>query len=406
MIRHYPITLYFLLFTLLSQAGCFSTRIVQVAESQLSKEAISAKLKSGPQAATSDTSTKPIGDVGVVIELRSYARQWRGALYGGWREKAEVYATVSTQIMAAFQEAGVAARLIHDDADPRWIDVGPVVYVQYAESVRTETSGGGLAWSWEPGPKIPVAVPSAHPGMSPLYMKPIQTREIIDPSVDVTIYNSEGNVIDTAAVASPRAIAETFLRSMHIQPSPFFTLPDELKRALATKPRTAKDFEKRGDAYLAVHEYNKAIEAFESAISLARKDKVMQGVCHSQMGLAYASLKEWNRALQEYEKAMSCQPPLPTSAVVKLNMAVAYVNLQQYDRALQECENALALEPPPEIRLMAKMNMVKPLYYLKEYERAAELVEYLNPRREDLDNLVGHEFVEEVLSKAKSVPDP
>jgi len=402
MIRHYPITHYFLLFTLFFQAGCFSTSVVQVAESQLSKEAISAKLKSRLQSTTSITSGKTIDDVGLIIELRSYARDWRGLSYGGWREKAEVYTTVSTQIMAAFQEAGVAARLIHDEADPRWIDVGPVVYVQYSESVRTETSGGGLAWGWEPGPKIPIAVPPPGQPGSPLYMKPVQTQEIIDPSVRVTIYNSEGNEVDTEFVVSPRGVVETFLESMNIQPSPVFRLPDELKRALATEPRTTKDSEKRGDAYLAMHEYNTAIGAFESAIRLAPKDKVMQSVCRNKMGLAYAGLKEWDQALQEYEKAMSCQPRLPASATIKLNMSIACVNLERYDRALQECEEALALGPPPELSVTIKMHMVKPLYFLKEYKQAAELVQYLNLRRQELDDLVGREVVEEIISKARS----
>jgi tetratricopeptide (TPR) repeat protein len=401
MIRHHRITRPVLLCALFFQAGCFSTSVVQVTEPGLSQESIAAKLKSRPPAATSNTTTTPVSDVGVIIELRSYVRKWRGALYGGWREKAEVYATVSTQIMAAFQEAGVAAQLIHDEVDPRWTDIGPAVCVQYAESVRTETSGGGLAWGWEPGPKIPIAVPSAHPGMSPLYMNAVQTHEIITPSVDVTIYNSDGNVVDTEHVISPRGVVETFARSMHIQPRPFFTLSDELKRALAKEPRTAKDFEKRGDAYLAMHEYNTAIDTYESAIRLAPKDKALQSACRNQMGLAYAGLKEWDRALQEYEKAMSCQPQLPVSATIKLNMSIACVNLERYDRALQECEEALALKPPPELSVTIKMHMVKPLYCLKEYKRAAEIVQYLNLRRQELDDLVGREVVEDVLSKAK-----
>ena len=403
MIRHYPLTHCFLLFALFFQAGCFSTSIVQVPESQLSKEAISARLKYRPHTATSDTSTKPVGDVGVIIELRSYVRKWRGALYGGWREKAEVYTTASTQIIAAFQEAGIAVQLIRDEADPRLIDVGPLVYVQYAESVRTETSGGGLAWGWEPGPKIAhtITIPERPPVV--LYTKAVQTWEIIEPSANVTFYNPMGDVIDTTAnLVSPHAIAEAFCRSMHVQPRPFFTLSDELKRALATKPRTVKDFEMCGDAYLAIHEYNKAIEAFESAIRLAKKDKVLLSKSHNNIGLAYADLKEWNRALQEYEKAISYQPELPVSVIIRLNMVTAYINLEQYDRALEECENALALKPSPKWSATIRMNMVKPLYYLKEYKRAAEIVQFLSLWREELDDLVGHEFVEEVLSKGRT----
>jgi hypothetical protein len=101
--------------------------VEQVQEPRLSKETISTKLNSRTKTTTSDGSVKAIEDVGVIIELRSYVRKWRGLFYGGWREKTEVYTKVVSEVMKALEEAGINALLIRDEMDPRLQDVGPVL---------------------------------------------------------------------------------------------------------------------------------------------------------------------------------------------------------------------------------------------------------------------------------------
>ncbi len=375
--KPYHLVIYcFWLVPVLFQAGCYSTSmnslmkfcfasVVQVQEPRLSKETISTKLRSRTKTMTSDGSAKAIEDVGVIIELRSYARKWRGLFYGGWREKTEVYTTVVSEVMKALEEAGISASLIRDEMDPRLQDVGPVLYVQYYEDVRIgKRPGGGIAHPWEPG-ATPVTIPGPAPGAQ--YIK--GPYEIIDRSYVFSSYTIEGDEILISDAVSPVGMVEAFLKSMNIQPSPVLKLPDELKRALASEPRTAKDFEMQGHAYLEIWEYDKAIEALKSAIKLAPKDKGIQGACHNNIGLAYVCLQQYDRALREYEKAMSYDPGANASVALKINM-------------------------------------VKPLYHLKEYKRAAELVEYLSLRRQDLDNLLGREAIEEILSKGKSMTEP
>jgi tetratricopeptide (TPR) repeat protein len=200
-----------------------------------------------------------------------------------------------------------------------------------------------------------------------MYTNPV--HEIIDRYYVFSCYTIEGDEVLTSTAVSPVSMAEACLDSMKIEPDPVRKLSDELKRVLTSEPRTAKDFEVRGRAYLEIGEYGKAIEAFESAIELAPEDKVIQGTCHNNIGLAYMSLQQHDRALSEYEKAMSYEP------------------------------GAMA-------RVLLKMNMLKALYELKEYKRAAELIEDLKYARKYLDSQLGREVIEEILSKSESSPNP
>jgi hypothetical protein len=170
---------------LIFQPGCFTAQVIQVEEPELSKEVISMKLKSRAETMTSDGSAKPAEDVGIIIELRSYARLWRGALYGGWREKQEVYAAVCSEVMTALQKAGISASLIRDETDPRLENIGILLHVKYNESIASRTV-------WNPNHTF-VEIPGPVPGG--MYIGGYEEVSEAVGSYRIAIYNMMGEEI-------------------------------------------------------------------------------------------------------------------------------------------------------------------------------------------------------------------
>ncbi|MDO8721161.1 MAG: hypothetical protein Q7J31_02915 [Syntrophales bacterium] len=115
-------------------SGC--AHVVNVEKPKLNIENTIAKLRPADKSKGFDDERK-IKTVGVLIELKSYAKIWRGALYGGWRKEEEVYKIVSSNIMSSLEKAGIGASLIYNETDPRLENIGIIFHIEYSERIET-----------------------------------------------------------------------------------------------------------------------------------------------------------------------------------------------------------------------------------------------------------------------------
>ena len=119
-------------------------------------------------------------------------------------------------------------------------------------------------------------------------------------------------------------------------------------------------YDKRGDAYRNLEEYQRAIADYDCAIEL----DPTSARAYNSRGIAYNNLKEYQRAIADYDRAIELDP---TSALYYDNRGIAYNNLKEYQRAIADYDQAIELDPT-----YARAYNSRGIAYndLKEYQQA------------------------------------
>src|SRR3989337_2417825 len=109
--------------------------------------------------------------------------------------------------------------------------------------------------------------------------------------------------------------------------------------AKAADTLSAADWFKKGYQYALDKEYDKAIEAFTSAIALDPND----AVAYNNRGVVYGRDKgQYDRAIEDFNKAIQLDP---NDAAAYNNRGLAYDDKGQYDRAIEDYNKAIELDP-------------------------------------------------------------
>jgi tetratricopeptide (TPR) repeat protein len=112
--------------------------------------------------------------------------------------------------------------------------------------------------------------------------------------------------------------------------------------AIQTGPQSpdilATAFNNRGEAYLAKHDFDRAIEDLNSSTSLNSND-VSPLI---NRGVAYFEKHEYDRAMQDFNRAITLQPD---HAGALHNRGRLYSALLEYDRAIADFDQAIKLRP-------------------------------------------------------------
>lgn len=106
--------------------------------------------------------------------------------------------------------------------------------------------------------------------------------------------------------------------------------------AIEKDGRAPAAFNGRGDAYLMLKQYDKAIADFKQALTLQEK----YHEAHYNLGLAYYYKELHADAIKEYNRAIEIKPDL---AVAYFNRSGTYFTIQQYEPALRDALKAQEL---------------------------------------------------------------
>ncbi|OGW20309.1 MAG: hypothetical protein A2X55_10630 [Nitrospirae bacterium GWB2_47_37] len=139
----------------------------------------------------------------------------------------------------------------------------------------------------------------------------------------------------------------------------------EAKYKKATDTLTAKALLTKGLNYSVNEEYDRAIEAYTSAIAL--DPSYADAYAYSSRGVAYTMKGQYDKAIEDCSKAISLNPK---DAYAYSFRGVAYANKGQYDRAIEDYSKAIALDHP---NLAAAYSSRGVVYAKKgQYDKAIE----------------------------------
>ncbi len=114
-------------------------------------------------------------------------------------------------------------------------------------------------------------------------------------------------------------------------------LPDYLE-ALKLEPNVPEHYNSIGDAYYAVGENQRAIDAFTKAMDLGLKSAAY----YNYRGNAYHALKQYDRAIEDYSEAIALDPD---EAQYQVNRANSRRLAGDYEASFPEYDEAIALAP-------------------------------------------------------------
>lgn len=102
-----------------------------------------------------------------------------------------------------------------------------------------------------------------------------------------------------------------------------------------------------GDAQLHEGKYEEAVHSYETALSLAVKDKLKatrqaMAAMYTNQGNAYLKMHKEDQALASYSKAASLSD---NPATAYFNLCATYYNMGKTDQALTACDKAIAADP-------------------------------------------------------------
>ncbi|MBD3879512.1 MAG: tetratricopeptide repeat protein [Quinella sp. 1Q5] len=135
----------------------------------------------------------------------------------------------------------------------------------------------------------------------------------------------------------------------------------------------ASVYNNRGNAYLDLKQYERAIQDYDKAIQLNPNHEM----AYNNRGLAYGKLGQKDKEIQDYESAIKLNPNYAGSYY---NRGGYYLELKQYERAIQDYSKAIELNP---ILYQAYYNRGN--VYLKGLEQYEQAIKdystaiYINP---------------------------
>ncbi len=114
--------------------------------------------------------------------------------------------------------------------------------------------------------------------------------------------------------------------------------------AKAVDKLSATDLFEKGKQYLSNEEYDKAIEAFTSAITSGEgyAPGISDAHAYNNRGLAYTKIGQHDKAIVDLTKAIALDPNL---AAAYFNRGLAYTKIGQHDKAIVDLTKAIQLDP-------------------------------------------------------------
>ncbi|MFQ6058738.1 MAG: tetratricopeptide repeat protein [Anaerolineae bacterium] len=109
-------------------------------------------------------------------------------------------------------------------------------------------------------------------------------------------------------------------------------------QAIQLEPDLAIAYSNRGVAYIAKGDYDRAIANFDQAVKLDPE----YAVAYYNRGVAYDHKGDHDRAIVDHDQAIKLDP---NNAVAYYNRGVAYHGKDDYDRAIADCDQAIKLDP-------------------------------------------------------------
>ncbi|VVH59756.1 hypothetical protein BAZOLSSOX_1017 [uncultured Gammaproteobacteria bacterium] len=135
---------------------------------------------------------------------------------------------------------------------------------------------------------------------------------------------------------------------------------NDYDQTIALDPKNDNALSSRGAAYFGLGEYQKAINDYDQAITLNPKDDN----AFSNRGTAYTYLGEYQKAINDYDQAITLNPK---NAKHFVNLGIIYANLSEHQKAIENYDQAIALDPKDD---NAFGNRGTAYTYLGEYQKA------------------------------------
>ncbi|HIH19417.1 TPA: tetratricopeptide repeat protein [Candidatus Micrarchaeota archaeon] len=127
-------------------------------------------------------------------------------------------------------------------------------------------------------------------------------------------------------------------------------------------PTDARTYYHRGNTYYEKGDYERAVEAYNTAIIL----NPTFSEAYFNRGLCYYNLKNFDRAITDYTKSCDLDPKNP---VIYNNRGDAYYRKQDFNASIEDYDRALAINPK---YLKAFYNRGLAYACLQDYEKAVE----------------------------------
>ncbi|VVH59001.1 TPR domain protein, putative component of TonB system [uncultured Gammaproteobacteria bacterium] len=113
---------------------------------------------------------------------------------------------------------------------------------------------------------------------------------------------------------------------------------NDYDQVITLNPEDSTIFKNRGFAYINLGEYQKAIKDFNQAIKLDPENSTI----FNNRGFAYINLGEYQKAIKDFNQAIKLNPE---DAAAFTNRGVAYANLGEYQKAIKDFNQAIKLNP-------------------------------------------------------------
>lgn len=116
------------------------------------------------------------------------------------------------------------------------------------------------------------------------------------------------------------------------------TVIEHLNRAIWLDPDKADYYMSRGNAFLELERFLKALDDFDKALDLDHKDPQ----AYANRGLVYARMGQFERAFEEYDMAIALDP---NASLAYANRGLTYAHLERSEKAFVDYGRAINLEP-------------------------------------------------------------
>ncbi len=135
---------------------------------------------------------------------------------------------------------------------------------------------------------------------------------------------------------------------------------NDYDQTIALDPKNDNALSSRGAAYFGLGEYQKSINDYDQAITLNPKDDN----AFSNRGAAYTYLGEYQKAINDYDQAITLNPK---NAKHFVNLGIIYARLGEHQKAIENYDQAITLNPKDD---NAFGNRGTAYTYLGEYQKA------------------------------------
>lgn len=152
------------------------------------------------------------------------------------------------------------------------------------------------------------------------------------------VENKTGNgVMDNAAIATEHALVRLASARSDYARGDFEGARAAASELIQTKPDDADAFEVRGDAWLGLKNYEKALDDYDAAIHLTPKVARL----YTRRAVAFGHLRNFRMAVRDYTQAVK----LDHSVARLLDRAMAFKKVRRTDLAIDDLTDAIGLSP-------------------------------------------------------------